>query len=202
MGLFSFFGWIFGWIFWFIFGRIDDFFVWILPSYMTVSVIKESKETVYQNYLCFWAILSLLLGIEHFTFYVFYYLTLYRISRLLFVIWLQIDYCQNSVNAFQKIRPYITQDKEEQLQEAFESVTNIIDEQGAAVQGKVSDQFWTFVKQNYELLKKGAFEFLTTASEKAVNLADTNSNINPNANAGEEQKVKVSKKPKVSKKES
>eukprot|EP01084_Bolivina_argentea_P065727 119814_1 len=209
MGLFSFIGWIIGLIFNFLFERINDIFVWILPSYMTVHVIKEEKVTYYQNYLCFWVILAIILGIEHVTFYLFYYILFYRIIRLLFVIWLQIDYCNNSFNVFSKIRPYISKAHEKKLEEALNAVTNKIDQHGQQIQETAAKQFWGMVQQNYEIIKDALFKGLRTVSDQAVNINDSNSNINSNkktVDVSEElkqdkEKENKNEKPTVRKKE-
>ena len=206
MGVFSFIGstiaWLFGFVFGFIFERIDDIFVWILPCYMTVYVIKENKVSLYQNYLCFWVILALILGLEAVTFYLFYFMRAYRFIRLFFVIWLQIDYCSNSSYLFGKIKPLISKDHEKILEKALNSVTSKIDEQGGKIKEKASNQIWNLIQQNYELVKDGLFSALTTVSKKAADMSVPSSNSSSNSSevvgAGEQN----SEKQAVQKKES
>lgn len=170
MGLFSFIGWIIGYIFAFAFNRIADIFVWIIPSYMTVHVIKETKSTLYENYLSFWIILALILGLEHITFYFLYYITGYSTLRLCFVIWLQIDYCANAKNIFDKIKPFISTEHEQLVETSLNSVTEKLDEHGGKITEKIKGQFWNIIQQNYELIKDSLFSALTTVSNKAVDI--------------------------------
>merc|ERR1712048_994551 len=121
-------------------------------------------------------ILALIFGFEAVTFYLFWSVRIYRLIRLFFVIWLQIDYCSNSSNIFGKIKPLISKDREKMLEKALNSVTSKIDEHGGKIKEKASNQIWSLVQQNYELVKDGLFSALTTVSAKAVDLTDTSSN--------------------------
>merc|ERR1739842_165244 len=158
----------------------------------------------YQNYLCFWVILALIFGFEHVTLYVFYSMRAYRLLRLLVVIWLQIDYCSNSSNVFGKIKPFISKDHEKILESALDSVTSKIDEHGGKIKEKASNQIWSLIQQNYELVKDGLFSALTSVSKKAVDLTDQSSNSSVNASevvGDDKDKQENAQKPTVQKKE-
>lgn len=170
MGLFSFIGWIVGFVFSFAFNRIADIFIWIIPSYMTVHVIKENKATIYENYLSFWIILALILGMEHITFYILYYITGYATLRLCFIIWLQIDYCANAKLIFDRIKPFISSEHEAIVEKSLNNVTETLDEHGGKIKEKIQNQFWSIIQQNYELIKDSLFSALTTVSNKAVDI--------------------------------
>ena len=187
MGLFSFIGWIIGLIFSFAFNRIDDIFVWIIPCYMTVYIIKKNESSKYENYLCFWIMLAIILGIEYVTFGLLNYIYFYRIFRLFFIIWLQIDYCANASATFIKIKPFISKDVEDAVEKGLNSVTQKLDEHGGKIKEKASDQFWSIVQQNYELIKDSLFSALTTVSNKAVDLTDTNSSLSAQQKAAGEK---------------
>jgi len=177
MGLFSFIGWSIRFVLWFFFERIDDVFIWILPLYMTVQVVKqESMKEKYQNYLSFWAILAIILGLEYVTFGLFYRLAIYRVLRLIFVIWLQIDYCVYAKSTFEKLTPFISKHHEQKIEDLLGEIIATLSKQGEKVKEKASNQFWQLITQNYEIVKDSVFSALSTASQKAVDLSKTNSN--------------------------
>eukprot|EP00483_Globobulimina_turgida_P001128 UN01130 len=152
---------------------------------MTVYVIKGQKEEYYKNFLCFWALLALILGFEHVTLYLFYYVRLYRLCRLLFVVWLQLDYCNNSAFTLSKITPYISKEWEKWFEKGLDAVTSKIDEEGTKIQEKATNQFWSVVQQNYEIIKETVFKGLKTVSEKAGDLTHA-ANIDSKNIAGEQ----------------
>jgi len=208
MGLFSFIGWIIGLIFSFLFNRIADVFIWIIPSFMTVRVIKENKSTIYENYLAFWIILAIILGLEHITFYFLYYITGYATLRLCFVIWLQIDYCANAKLVFDKIKPYISTEHEKVIEASLNNVTETLDEHGGKIKEKIQNQFWSIIQQNYELVKDSLFSALTTVSNKAVDINKSAASLANAAGKGEkvddndDNKENNSEKETIQKKES
>jgi len=176
MGLFSFIGWIISTFFDVAFEIVANIFVWVIPSYMTVQMIKDEKKTTKygRNYMCFWIILALLWTLEYTIFYFFCSMTLYRIARLVAVIWLQVDYCTNAANAFTLVKPLISREHEEKLAAILENVTSEIDKHGGKIKEKASDQFWRIIQQNYELIKDGVFNAMSTVSKKAGSMGPQN----------------------------
>eukprot|EP00485_Elphidium_margaritaceum_P021919 CAMPEP_0202712332 /NCGR_PEP_ID=MMETSP1385-20130828/38066_1 /ASSEMBLY_ACC=CAM_ASM_000861 /TAXON_ID=933848 /ORGANISM="Elphidium margaritaceum" /LENGTH=178 /DNA_ID=CAMNT_0049372335 /DNA_START=192 /DNA_END=728 /DNA_ORIENTATION=- len=143
---------------------------------MTVFVIKHQLKDKYLNYLSFWAILALVLGMEYVTFGLFYNLTLYRVARLIFAIYLQVDYSVNAHTVFTFLTPFISQSQEKRIEDVFGKITDKLDEHGGKMKEKASSQFWKIVQQNYELVKETLFKALSSVSKTAVDLTDTNSN--------------------------
>eukprot|EP00484_Ammonia_sp_Unknown_P028552 CAMPEP_0197036042 /NCGR_PEP_ID=MMETSP1384-20130603/13661_1 /TAXON_ID=29189 /ORGANISM="Ammonia sp." /LENGTH=175 /DNA_ID=CAMNT_0042466169 /DNA_START=243 /DNA_END=770 /DNA_ORIENTATION=+ len=130
----------------------------------------------YQNYLSFWAILAIILGLEYVTFGLFYRLAIYRVLRLIFVIWLQIDYCVYAKSTFEKLTPFISKHHEQKIEDLLGEIIATLSKQGEKVKEKASNQFWQLITQNYEIVKDSVFSALSTASQKAVDLSKTNSN--------------------------
>ena len=102
----------------FVFDRIADVFIWIVPVFMTVQVIKKKKSRVYEDYSCFWIISGAILGLEQVTFRVLYRIGGYATLRLCFIIWLQTNHCSNAKAIFNKIKPFIISTKIEQIADA------------------------------------------------------------------------------------
>jgi len=184
MGIFGFIGWIINSVIDFVFEMVTHIFVWIMPSYMTVQVIKDEKKTVAysKNYMCFWIILAVLWALEYTILYFFCSMTLYRVVRLALVVWLQIDYCGNAATAFTLVKPLISKDHEEKLAGILESVTSEIDKHGGKIKESVQSKFWGVVHQNYELIKDAVFSAMASASEKAGKMTSPKK-----ADAGEER---------------
>merc|ERR1712110_111452 len=166
---------------------------------MTVQIIKdEAKMAKYgKNYLCFWAILAILWALEYTILYFFCGMNFYRVLRLALVIWLQVDYCGNAATLFLLVKPLISKEHEERLQAVLENVTSEIDKHGGKIKEKASDQFWSIIQQNYELIKEGVFTAMTTVSKKAGDMASPKAQ-----NAESESAPDVSEKPADQKKES
>jgi len=188
MGLFSFIGWIISSAFDLVFELVANVFVWIVPSYMTVQVIKNEKKTEKygRNYMCFWIIMALLWALEYTVFYLFCSWTFYRIVRLMAVVMLQIDHCGNAAAAFTLVKPLISREHEEKLAQILDSVTSEIDKHGGKIKEKASNQFWAIIQQNYELIKDGAFNAMTTVSQKAGKMASSPKNGESNKESAPE----------------
>jgi len=188
MGLFSLIGWVISSAFDLVFEVVANVFVWIIPSYMTVQVIKnEAKTAKYsRNYMCFWIIMAVLWALEYTLLYLFTSWTFYRIVRLVGVILLQIDHCGNSAAAFAMIKPLISREHEEKLAQILDSVTSEIDKHGGKIKEKASSQFWSIIQQNYELIKEGALKTMTTVSQKAGKMASSPKNADGESNNSEE----------------
>ena len=198
MGVFGLLSWAIGFVFSFVFERLDDVFVWVLPSYMTVQVMKdESRAAQFKNFLCFWVILSVLLALEYSLLYLFYSMTLYRVARLLLIMWLQMDSCSNAHTALAFIQPFISKEHENRFSSVLDLVTAEMDKYGAMVKERVSDQFWSLITQNYELVKNGLFSAITTVTNKAAGAGagDDKENRPPQSGeAAQEAQEEVQKK--------
>jgi len=80
---------------------------WILPIYMTTYIIRAGEQSKYNNYMCFWFFASVLFLIDCLTGFILYHFYFYRLLRFLFILWIQIDGCHNSVYLMQFISPSI-----------------------------------------------------------------------------------------------
>lgn len=188
MGLFSFIGWVISSFFDIVFEFVANIFVWILPSYMTVQMIKDEKKTVKYgtNYLCFWMILAVLWALEYTVLYFFCSMTFYRILRLIAVIWLQVDYCTNAATALALVKPMISREHEEKLAALLDNVHSEFEKHGGKAKEKLSNQFWGIVQQNYELIKDSVFNGMSALSKKAGSAA-------PQSPSNGEEKDKAAK---------
>ncbi|ETO27280.1 hypothetical protein RFI_09854 [Reticulomyxa filosa] len=86
---------------------VENMYFWLLPVLRTAGVVKEQKQALYRNYMCFWSILALLLFIEYTSFSVLYWIPFYRPLRLGFVIWIQVCQCYSSARIIDSVKPVI-----------------------------------------------------------------------------------------------
>jgi len=118
--------WMFSTLFDIGFSFAENIVEWVLPIYMTLYILRNSQQQKYNNYIGFWCLASLVFLLDYLTMHTLHYIYFYRWIRFFFLIWIQLDYCQNSVYVLNSISPIIDKNRRT-VDETIEKIDSGVD---------------------------------------------------------------------------
>jgi hypothetical protein len=179
--MFGFFDYVFSYFIGFVWCRLEDILLILFPLYLTANILHKQEKKYYTNLMCYWAIIGIIYGIEYITFFIFYRYILYRIIRLLFIIYLQLNYCENaSILMKQQVNPLVDPN-EKIIEETFMTVSNIMNRYSESGLNMVKEKFGQSLNDYGPALWKTLNDFRSsksTSSSIPVSSSTSPSNIN------------------------
>jgi len=149
---------------------LENVFFWLLPILRTTQVIREKKDSLNKQYMSFWTLLALLLSVEYLTLNFVFWLPFYRVLRLAFVIWIQMDECRQSL-AFINLSKPVVDDNRENLDRVFQKVDKLVSEGSGVVLDNMR-------KKGGELLQEHGDTIIKQAAKLVANNQSNESSSN------------------------
>lgn len=150
----SIFWWLFSSVFDVSFYFAENIIEWILPIYMTIYVLHNQQHLKYNNYICFWCLASFLYLMDCLTIFGLHNIFLYRIFRFIFLLWIQIDYCHNSVTLIQYVAPVIDQHRES-MDQTLNKIGSQVDSTYSTVMNNAKTRISEFIRDSGDNVLKG-----------------------------------------------
>lgn len=162
--------WVFGTVFYFAIGRVEDVVTWLLPIYMTVQVLRRKETLKFNNYLSFWCIASLLFGIDYASGFLLHSFLLFRLVRIIFLIWIFLDSCHNSVFLVNKFLTPLMDEHRQQIDDAFNLLNTKVDDVRNEVTTQVTNRVGVAMKESQAQIMTTVMQLGSNATKAVASM--------------------------------